>query len=163
MTTKYLSFYSDARKLEEELGSENLDDSRNQALCEKTETARNKVDSIITGLMRNEKSDIATDWLMALSKKRSSSEQAEKVPANNIGNRSLTDKVLSTTRCPVEQTLNSRPLSAITDNPKDPTALTPNHFMLRRTRVDPFAIQLPLSWSESFIKNGSILRRQDLE
>ena len=32
--------------------------------------------------------------------------------------------------CLVEQTLNARPLTAVSDNPEDMTALTPNHFLL---------------------------------
>ena len=47
-----------------------------------------------------------------------------------MDNRSLTDEVLSTTTCLVEQTLNARPLTALSDNPEDLTALTPNHFLL---------------------------------
>ena len=49
-----------------------------------------------------------------------------------LDNRSLTDKVLSTTMCLVEQTLNARPLTAVSDDPEDLTALTPNHFLLGR-------------------------------
>ena len=44
--------------------------------------------------------------------------------------RSLTDEVLSTTMCLVEQTLNARPLTAVKDDPEDLTALTPNLFLL---------------------------------
>ena len=56
-----------------------------------------------------------------------------------VENRSLTDEVLSTTMCLVEQTLNSRPLTAVSDDPEDLTALTPNHFSLRRENASaPF-------------------------
>ena len=48
-----------------------------------------------------------------------------------VGNRTLTDEVLSTTRCLVEQILNSRPLTSVSD-PEDLEALTPNHFLLGR-------------------------------
>ena len=34
--------------------------------------------------------------------------------------------------CLVEQTLNARPLTAVSDDPEDLTALTPNHFLLRQ-------------------------------
>ena len=47
-----------------------------------------------------------------------------------LENRSYTDDVLSTTMCLVEQTLNARPLTAVSDDPEDLTALTPNHFLL---------------------------------
>ena len=49
-----------------------------------------------------------------------------------LDDRSLIDEVLRTTMCPVEQTLNSRPLTAVSDDPEDLTALTPNHFLLGR-------------------------------
>ena len=47
-----------------------------------------------------------------------------------LDNRSITEKVLSTTMCLVEQTLNARPLTPVSDDPEDLTALTPNHFLL---------------------------------
>ena len=47
-----------------------------------------------------------------------------------LDNRSLTDEVLSSKMCLVEQTLNARPLTAVSDHPEDLTALTTNHFML---------------------------------
>ena len=46
-----------------------------------------------------------------------------------LDNRSLTKEVLSTTVCLVEQTLNARPLTAVSDDPDDLTGLTPNHFL----------------------------------
>ena len=49
-----------------------------------------------------------------------------------LDNWSLTDQVLSITMCPVEHTLNARPLTAVSDDPEDLTALTPNHFLLGR-------------------------------
>ena len=56
-----------------------------------------------------------------------------------VDNRSLTHEVLSTTMCLVEQTLNARPLTAVTDDPEDLTALTTNHFLLGRENVSaPF-------------------------
>ena len=54
-------------------------------------------------------------------------------------NRSLTNKALSTTMCLVEQTLNTRPLTAVSDDPEDLTALTPNQFLLGRENASaPF-------------------------
>ena len=52
-----------------------------------------------------------------------------------LDNRSLTDEVLSTTMCLVEQTLKARPLTAVSDDPEDLTALTTNHFLLGRGNV----------------------------
>ena len=49
-----------------------------------------------------------------------------------LDSRSFTEEVLSTTTCLVEQTLNARPLTAVSDDPEDLTALTPNHFLLGR-------------------------------
>ena len=56
-----------------------------------------------------------------------------------LGNRNLTDEVLSTTMCLVEQTLNARPLTAVSDDPEGLTKLTPNHFLLGRESFrEPF-------------------------
>ena len=49
-----------------------------------------------------------------------------------VGNRTLTDDVLTTTMCLVEQILNSRPLTSVSDDPEDLEASTPNHFLLGR-------------------------------
>ena len=41
--------------------------------------------------------------------------------------------------CLVEQTLNARPLTAVSDDPEGLTALTPNHFLLGRENASaPF-------------------------
>ena len=41
--------------------------------------------------------------------------------------------------CLVEQTLNARPLTAVSDHPDDLTALTPTHFLLGRENASaPF-------------------------
>ena len=45
---------------------------------------------------------------------------------------SLIDTVVSTTMCIVEKTLNARPLTAVSYNPEDLTALTSSHFLLGR-------------------------------
>ena len=46
-----------------------------------------------------------------------------------LGNRSVTEDVLSTTMCIVEQTLNARPLTPVSSDVNDLEALTPNHFL----------------------------------
>ena len=56
-----------------------------------------------------------------------------------VDNQSLTDEVLSTTMCLVEQALNARPLTAVSDDPEDLTTLTPNHSLLgRKSASAPF-------------------------
>ena len=57
-------------------------------------------------------------------------QSCKKVMIAILDNRSLTEEALSTTMCLVEQTLNARPLTAVSDDPEDLTALTPNHFLL---------------------------------
>ena len=53
--------------------------------------------------------------------------------------RRLTDELLSTPLCLVEHTLNARQLTAVSDDPEDLTALTPNHFLLGRENTSkPF-------------------------
>ena len=58
-----------------------------------------------------------------------------------LDKRSLTDEALSTTMCLVEQTLNARPLTAVSDDPEYLTALTANHFLLGRKNASaPFML-----------------------
>jgi hypothetical protein len=52
-----------------------------------------------------------------------------------LGSRRLTDEVLSTVMCMVEQNLNSRPLVPASSDVTDLEALTPNHFLLGRPSV----------------------------
>ena len=52
--------------MEEELGSENLDHSRKQALCSKLEQIVTKLDSSHAAIIQIVKSDLATDWLKSL-------------------------------------------------------------------------------------------------
>ena len=52
-----------------------------------------------------------------------------------LGNRSVTEDVLSTTMCIVEQTLNARPLTPVSSDVNDLEALTPNHFLLGNRNV----------------------------
>ena len=47
-----------------------------------------------------------------------------------LGNRRLTDEILTTTFCLVEQSLNARPLVPASPDATDLDALTPNHFLL---------------------------------
>ena len=47
-----------------------------------------------------------------------------------LGNRRLTDEILSTTFCLVEQCLNARPITPASTDATDLDALTPNHFLL---------------------------------
>ena len=66
-------------------------------------------------------------------------QSCKKVMIGILGNQSLTDEILSTTMCLVEQTLNARRLTAVSDDPEDLTALTPNHFLLGRENASaPF-------------------------
>ena len=46
-----------------------------------------------------------------------------------LGNRRLTDEILATTFCLVEQSLNARPLVPASADPTDLDVLTPNHFL----------------------------------
>ena len=41
------------------------------------------------------------------------------------------DEALMTLMCLVESILNSRPITKLSDDPRDPTPLTPNHLLLR--------------------------------
>ena len=46
-----------------------------------------------------------------------------------LGNRRVTEEVLRTTLCPLEQSLNARLIRAVSSDPLDLEALTPNHFI----------------------------------
>ena len=52
-----------------------------------------------------------------------------------LGNRSFAEEELSTTVYLVEQTLNARHQRAVSDDPEDLTALTPNHFLLEQEMI----------------------------
>ena len=57
------------------------------------------------------------------------------IAVEDLYRRSLTDDVLTTTMCFLEQTLNARPLTSVSDDPDDLEAQTPNHFILERTNL----------------------------
>ncbi|XP_022162394.1 uncharacterized protein LOC111028156 [Myzus persicae] len=66
----------------------------------------------------------------------------------SIGNHRLTNEELSTCLTRIEATLNSRPLSAMSNDPADFHALTPNHFLTLEpstTIPDPDLSTLPIS------------------
>ena len=52
-----------------------------------------------------------------------------------LGNRSVTEDVLSTTMCIVEQTLNARPLTPVSSDVNDLEALIANQFLLGNRNV----------------------------
>ena len=72
-----------------------------------------------------------------------------------LGNRSVTEDVLPTTMCIVEQTLNARPLTPVSSDVNDLEALTPNHFLLGNTNVC-----LPyLPCAEEFVDHRKLFRQ----
>ena len=81
-----------------------------------------------------------------------------------LNNRSLADEVLSTTMCLVEQTLNARPLTAVSDDPEDLTALTPNHFLLGPESASaPFMPSNECYHDMRKLPNDSSICRHDLK
>ena len=48
------------------------------------------------------------------------------------GHQTLDDEGLSTLMCTVEQIVNGRPITKLSDDPRDPSPLTPNHLLLLR-------------------------------
>ena len=53
-----------------------------------------------------------------------------------LKNQKLTDDVLLTVTCLVEQMLNAMPLTTVSGDVKDCEALTPNHFLIGRPAID---------------------------
>ena len=51
-----------------------------------------------------------------------------------LRNHRLTDEVISTTFCLVEQCLHNRPLTAVSDDPTGLDTLAPNHFLPKAVR-----------------------------
>ncbi|XP_063725777.1 uncharacterized protein LOC134853677 [Symsagittifera roscoffensis] len=73
-----------------------------------------------------------------------------------LGNRRVTEEVLRTTLCLVEQFLNARPITAVSSDPLDLEALTPNHFILGQ-----HAASFPsLSFEENFDHKKWFVRAQ---
>ena len=73
-----------------------------------------------------------------------------------LGNRRVTEEVLRTTLCLVEQSLNARPITAVSSDPLDLEALTPNHFILGQ-----HAASFPsLSFEENFDNKKRFARAQ---
>ena len=69
-----------------------------------------------------------------------------------LGNRSVTEDVLSTTMCLVEQPLNTRPLKQVSSDATDLEAITPNHFLLGNKKLC-----LPyLSGAEQFVDHTKL-------
>ena len=72
-----------------------------------------------------------------------------------LGNRSVTEDVLSTTMCIVDKTLNARPLTPISSDINDLEALTPNQFLLGNRNVC-----LPyLPCAEEFVDHRKLFRQ----
>ena len=72
-----------------------------------------------------------------------------------LGNR-RTEEILNTTLCLVEQSLNARPITAVSSNPLDLEALTPNLFILGQ-----HAASFPsLSFEENFNHKKRFARAQ---
>ena len=72
-----------------------------------------------------------------------------------LENRSVTEDVLSTTMCFVEQTLNARALTPVSSDVNDLEAMTPNHFLLGTTNVC-----LPyLPCAEEFVDHRKVFRQ----
>ena len=74
-----------------------------------------------------------------------------------LGNRSVTVKVLSTTMCVVEQTLNARSLILVSSDVNDLEALTPNYLLLgNKNDCLPY-----LPCAEEFVDHRKLLRRTE--
>ena len=72
-----------------------------------------------------------------------------------LGNRSITEDVLSTTMCLVEQTLNASPLTPVSSDVNDLESITPNHFLLGNKNVC-----LPyLPCAEEFVNHRELFRQ----
>ena len=72
-----------------------------------------------------------------------------------LRNRSVTEDVLSTTMCLVEQTLNARPLTPVSSDVNDLESIIPNHFLLGNKNVF-----LPyLSCAEEGVNHRKLIRQ----
>ena len=72
-----------------------------------------------------------------------------------LGNRSVTEDVLSATMCLAEQTLNARPLTTVSSDATDLEVIAPNHFLLgNKNFCFPY-----LSGEEQFVDNRKLFRQ----
>ena len=72
-----------------------------------------------------------------------------------LGNRSVTEDVLSTTMCLVEQTLKARPLTQVSSGATDLEAITPNQFLHgNKNLCSPY-----LSGAEQFVDQRKLFRQ----
>ena len=72
-----------------------------------------------------------------------------------LGNRAITEDVLSKTVCLVEETLNARPLTPVSSVVNDLESITPNHFLLGNRNVC-----LPyLPYAEGFVNHRKLFRQ----
>ena len=72
-----------------------------------------------------------------------------------LSNRSVTEDVLSTTMCLLEQTLNTGPLTLVSSDSTDLEALTPNNFLHGNKNLS-----LPyLSGAEQFVDHRKLFRQ----
>ena len=72
-----------------------------------------------------------------------------------LGDQSVTEDVLSTTMCLVEQTLNARPLTPVSSDVNDFESITPNHLLLGNKNVC-----LPyLPCAEEFVNHRKLFRQ----
>ena len=72
-----------------------------------------------------------------------------------LGNRSVTEDVLSTTMCLVEQTANARRLKPLSSDATDLEAITPNHFLLGNRNL----CLAYLSGAEQFVDHRKLFRQ----
>ena len=74
-----------------------------------------------------------------------------------VGNRTITEDVLSTTICFVEQTLNARTLTTFSSDVTNVEAITPNHFLTGNKNICPQ--YLPYSFEKHKVTRMSCGRK----
>ena len=72
-----------------------------------------------------------------------------------LGNRSVTEDVLSTTMCLVQQTLNARPLTPVSSDANDLEVITPSHFLLGNKNL---SLPYP-SGADQFVDHRKLVRQ----
>ena len=86
-----------------------------------------------------------------------------------LGNRRLTDEILTTTFCLVEQCLNARPITPVSSEATDLDRLTPNHFLLGTAssilpshfcpvRAQAYSAQFGIVGSRSTFRTSNVAR-----